>query len=528
MPQLLAGIHQTANLLHTLGVGPHDAVAVLLPGCLEYHLALWGGEAAGIVQPLNPLLTDEKLVALMTAARAKVLIAYGSDSESGMWSKAMRLRGQVPTLTTVLRVAPHDEAPGAAGALPEGVAAFDTLRAAQPSDRLVSGRDIAPTDIAAYFHTGGTTGAPKLARHSHGAQVFTAWASVQLAGMHEQGISINGYPLFHVAGVLPASLSALSAGVEVIIPTHLAAAQQGGAGQLLAAGREVPADLALGRAHGARGAGERAAGRRRHLLDHLLPHRRRRARARAGRALRAAVRPACAREPGHDGDGRHLDHHAAGRGRARGLRGLSPAVLADPHRRARRARQRERPRRGARRTGHGALQVAQRVLGFRRPGGQRQGLHRRRLARHRRPGLDGQRGAAQPHRPLEGPDHPQRPQHRSQDHRGRAGRAPGRAAVRGGRRARRLCGRAARDLRDAGARRLGHRRRAARLHRRARGRSARQAQVGVGDRRHADDQRRKDLQARAARDGRAASGDSRRSARVCAELGMRATRHGLR
>ena len=217
--ELLARIHQTANMLHALGVGPDDAVAVLLPGCLEYHLALWGGEAAGIVQPLNPLLTDEKLVALMTAGRAKVLIAYGSDSESGMWSKAMRLRGQVPTLTTVLRVAPHDEAPGAASALPEGVAEFDVLRDAQPSDRLASGRDIAPSDIAAYFHTGGTTGAPKLARHSHGAQVFTAWASVQLAGMNEHGISINGYPLFHVAGVLPASLAALSAGVEVIIPT---------------------------------------------------------------------------------------------------------------------------------------------------------------------------------------------------------------------------------------------------------------------------------------------------------------------
>lgn len=217
--ELLARIHQTANLLHGLGVGPNDAVAVLLPGCLEYHLALWGGEAAGIVQPLNPLLTDEKLVALMTAARAKVLIAYGSDAESGMWSKALRLRGQVPGLTTLLRVAPHDEAPGAAGTLPEGVADFEALRTAQPDDRLVSGRDIASSDIAAYFHTGGTTGAPKLARHSHGAQVFTAWASVQVAGMNEHGISINGYPLFHVAGVLPASLASLSAGVEVVIPT---------------------------------------------------------------------------------------------------------------------------------------------------------------------------------------------------------------------------------------------------------------------------------------------------------------------
>ena len=53
--QLLAGIHQTANLLCRLGVQASDAVAILLPGCLEYHLALWGGEAAAIVQPLNPL-----------------------------------------------------------------------------------------------------------------------------------------------------------------------------------------------------------------------------------------------------------------------------------------------------------------------------------------------------------------------------------------------------------------------------------------------------------------------------------------
>ena len=217
--ELLAGIHQTANALHVLGLGPRDTVAVLLPACLEYHLALWGGEAAGIVQPLNPLLSDEKLVSLMTAARAKVLIAWGSDAESGMWSKALRLRAQVPTLTTVLRVAPHDEPPGSKAALPEGVADFDALRAREPADRLVSGRDIAPTGIAAYFHTGGTTGAPKLARHSHGAQVFTAWVSVQLQGLKDSDVTINGYPLFHVAGVLPATLASLSAGVEVIIPT---------------------------------------------------------------------------------------------------------------------------------------------------------------------------------------------------------------------------------------------------------------------------------------------------------------------
>jgi fatty-acyl-CoA synthase len=215
--QVLQGIHQTANLLYRLGVQSQDAVAILLPGCLEYHLALWGGEATAIVQPLNPLLTDEKLVSLMNTAGAKVLFAYGSDSESQLWSKAMRIRAQVPTLTHILRVAPHDEQK--TGSLPEGVLDFNTIRAREADDHLISGRVIAPTDIAAYFHTGGTTGAPKLARHSHGAQVFTAWASVKLQGIDTSDVTINGYPLFHVAGVLPTSLTAMSAGMETVIPT---------------------------------------------------------------------------------------------------------------------------------------------------------------------------------------------------------------------------------------------------------------------------------------------------------------------
>ncbi|MBP6157310.1 MAG: AMP-binding protein, partial [Polaromonas sp.] len=136
--ELLVGIHQTANLLHRMGITPNDAVAVLLPGCLEYHLALWGGEAAGIVQPLNPLLSDEKLVSLMNAGRAKVLIAWGADEDSGFWSKAMRIRALVPSLTAVLRVPPVHEknAPD----LPEGVFDFTAERERERNDCLVSGR----------------------------------------------------------------------------------------------------------------------------------------------------------------------------------------------------------------------------------------------------------------------------------------------------------------------------------------------------------------------------------------------------
>ncbi|MEM6461585.1 MAG: acyl-CoA synthetase [Pseudomonadota bacterium] len=213
--ELFAGITRTANLFHHMGIGHRDAVAALLPGCIEYQLVLWGAQAAGIVQPLNPLLTIDKLSSLIETAGAKILVAYGGQEDAGYWDKAMALRARIPGLK-LLRVAPHDEeTPPAHG----GDGDFEALLADQPGDRLISGRLIASSDIAAYFHTGGTTGEPKLAMHTHGNQVFTAWASVQLQGMTPDDITINGYPLFHVAGVLPASLTSLSAGVEVIIPT---------------------------------------------------------------------------------------------------------------------------------------------------------------------------------------------------------------------------------------------------------------------------------------------------------------------
>ena len=65
---------------------------------------------------------------------------------------------------------------GPGGDPANGIYAFNELIKQQPSDRLVSGRKISGNEIAAYFHTGGTTGTPKLVRHTHANQVYQAWA----------------------------------------------------------------------------------------------------------------------------------------------------------------------------------------------------------------------------------------------------------------------------------------------------------------------------------------------------------------
>ena len=45
-----------------------------------------------------------------------------------------------------------------------------------PPTHLISGRMPQADDAAGYFHTGGTTGTPKLVRHTHANQVSQAWA----------------------------------------------------------------------------------------------------------------------------------------------------------------------------------------------------------------------------------------------------------------------------------------------------------------------------------------------------------------
>ena len=76
-------------------------------------------------------------------------------------------------------------------------------------------------DLAALFHTGGTTGAPKLAQHTHGNQLHAAWGAAQLYAMDERDVILNGFPLFHVAGAFVYGLSALLSGAEVVLPTLL-------------------------------------------------------------------------------------------------------------------------------------------------------------------------------------------------------------------------------------------------------------------------------------------------------------------
>jgi fatty-acyl-CoA synthase len=65
---------------------------------------LWGAEATGIVNPVNPLLEASQIADILRAAHTKVLIALGPVPGSDIWENVETIRPQVPSLTTVIQV----------------------------------------------------------------------------------------------------------------------------------------------------------------------------------------------------------------------------------------------------------------------------------------------------------------------------------------------------------------------------------------------------------------------------------------
>src|SRR6476661_8797757 len=70
-------VTQAANMFHALGVGDNDVVSFMLPLLPEAFIALFGAEAAGIANPVNPLLEPHQIAEILAAAKTTVLVALG-------------------------------------------------------------------------------------------------------------------------------------------------------------------------------------------------------------------------------------------------------------------------------------------------------------------------------------------------------------------------------------------------------------------------------------------------------------------
>ena len=207
--ELLGLVRRAANLFATLG-GSRPGVAYMLPSLVETHATLWGAESAGYAVPINFLLQPDHIAGLLEASGARILVALGPHPVLDIWQKALALRERLPGLK-LLRV-------GTPGAPAEaGVIDFHTALMAQPADRLAFGEPGRDDDVAAYFHTGGTTGAPKLVAHTHRSQLVAGLGGAVLGDMRPTDTLTATLPLFHVGGTIFCALSAFMAGIGLLM-----------------------------------------------------------------------------------------------------------------------------------------------------------------------------------------------------------------------------------------------------------------------------------------------------------------------
>lgn len=192
-------VARTIADLNRMGIGRGDRVAIVLPNGPEMAASFVAIGAGATTAPLNPAYKAEEFDFYLSDLNAKALvIAEGMESPSRAVAEA---RG-IPIVELV------PDAAGPAGAF--GLAAPATL----------SGSPALPgpaeaDDIALVLHTSGTTSRPKIVPLRHINVTASAYHIGATLRLTPDDVCLNIMPLFHIHGLIAATLSSLAAGASV-------------------------------------------------------------------------------------------------------------------------------------------------------------------------------------------------------------------------------------------------------------------------------------------------------------------------
>ncbi len=219
---------QTANLFRSLGIGPNDVVAFILPNCNETVLTLLGGMVAGIVNPINPLLEPDQMGAILRETNARLVVTLKSFPKTEVAQNAAKAVELAPNVETVLEIdlnryltppkswlvtiiRPRNE-------IAHNAVVLNFNEVLNRQNKTLNFEDVQEDRVAALFHTGGTTGMPKVAQHKYSGIMYNAWLGVRLL-MNEDENVICPLPLFHVLAAHVVLMGCISSGAHVIFPT---------------------------------------------------------------------------------------------------------------------------------------------------------------------------------------------------------------------------------------------------------------------------------------------------------------------
>jgi acyl-CoA synthetase (AMP-forming)/AMP-acid ligase II len=190
----LAG--RTIASLNGIGIGRGDRVAIVLPNGPEMAAAFVAVAGGATTAPLNPAYKDEEFEFYLTDLKARALVVQqGVETPA----RAVAARLGVPVLELV---------PGAA-------AGEFTLLGGTPGKATNPG-PAGADDVALVLHTSGTTARPKIVPLTHANVTASAGNIARTLALGPEDACLNVMPLFHIHGLIAATLASLAGGGSVI------------------------------------------------------------------------------------------------------------------------------------------------------------------------------------------------------------------------------------------------------------------------------------------------------------------------
>ncbi len=214
--ELLGEVTRAANLFHSLGDDTGEpVVAFLAPTLPQLPTLLLGAQVAGVASTLNYLLAGDAIIDLLNAQKATVLVLASETADETCWAKAKGVLERIASLRHVLVIGEETDER-------DGHESLDALLSRHRTDKLDFDPSADRNRICALFHTGGTTGRPKLVQLTHGNQIHAAFGFAQVFGYCEDDTVIDGLPFFHVGGTMTVGLAPLAAGAHIVVPSPYA------------------------------------------------------------------------------------------------------------------------------------------------------------------------------------------------------------------------------------------------------------------------------------------------------------------